>query len=551
MSSVGQTGDNSVNVSGLDQKQVLNPVDFFDEHVKRGYDGKISQSHNDILLEEKIPNTHRLTRPKVESFDVNDLRKMQEILLKSEESIAQSNDIKNIAKLNFEDDLSPEANKIKNDLKIMQGVKELENMLGHKLEESKKNELLKFMAESATLSKLSETEDIKSSEIENKKTSSSLVEKDKIDKQNNKTTESKEIKKQVDGNNDTDKIWDDIWLYINGNTSDDEAINFSTEEKKQLAQAQNNFNLVFDKNGYADISVKVGAIIDGPKKLIGEIKSDFSKLTRLMSGDGQLWDTDEITTILSGIQQKMQDNRLKFDQETIKIGQVEREQVSKETINKLREQIKKDEEARNASWISRIFGFIALAVMAVATAAAFATGVGAVAGAALIAAMAMMVVMTVDQEMGGSLIMKPLAQSIMNTFGIDEQTANWIATAIIMAITIALSLGGSAAATATKAASKAAIMTTRATMVAGGATSVGEGAAGIVSGVKKYEAEQLKADAKELNAKMLRIQKLIDDATESIAQALEELQSGHSNIAEIIANNDDTKKRIGRNIKGS
>ena len=564
MSSVEQTDLSNVSFNGLEyaDSQKANGVDFFNEAVKRGYDEKISQSHNDELLEKKLDAQHRLAEPKVKQANIDSLRALEATLQQSSESIIQSDDMKNMADLNFADELNPETHKLQNDLKLMQGAHELENLLGYKLEASKKEELLKFMSEAASLSKLSETEAVDESQKTTEESEAGVSEEQKAYSNAHKFAEKK---------------WDDIWKMVNGevqstNIEEDEDVSapvpwgaaattlsaegagsaqFTDQEKVNLEHAQDAFNLVFADGGYADTAILVSAIIDGPPELIEEIKSDFAKVAALMGKGDELWDTDMITTLLSSIQQKMQDNRLKFDQEAIKLGQIEREKLSKETMNKIAEQIAKAEESEKSGKIGKIFSYIALAVMAIATVAAFATGVGAVAGAALIAAMAMMIVMTVDQEMGGELIMKPMAESIMSTFGVDEQAANWIATAIIMAIIIALSLGGGAGVGAAEGASKAAVMATRATMVAGGAASIGEGAAGISSGVQKHDAEQLRADAKELTADMLRVQQLIDDASESIQQALEELQAGHANIAAIMANNDDVKKLVGRNIKGS
>ena len=303
-----------------------------------------------------------------------------------------------------------------------------------------------------------------------------------------------------------------------------------------------------DKFSFFDATTKLNALISGPPELVKEIKNEYNQLAKMMTKGDQLWDTDMISTMLSSIQQKMQDNRLKFDQENIKISQVEKERLSTKVINDLKEAIEKTDKAKKASGISKIFGYIGIAVMVAVTAIALISGVGAPAAILMITALFLTIVMTIDQETGGH-VMKKITQGIQDAFGVDEETANWIAMGVIMAIMLALSFGGGAAGASAAGASKFAAMASKAGLIIGGGTAVAEGSAKAASAGYSYQASMLQAESKENKAKMLRIQQLIDEATESLQQALEDIQAGHARIAAIISNNDDTKKQLGRNLR--
>ena len=504
MSSVGQPSTGGV--TGAD-KTGFQPVEYFDDSVKRGYDWKASQSRNDAIQEGKAQAKHRLAQPTVASPGIDSMKGLKAAFSETGSISVNPEDLENINK-----ELSPKVKSLQNNLKVMQGIQQMESTTGQKLDPSKMGELIKTMAEPTP-----------------------------------------------ELNESTDKIWEGIWKSVedhNKNTPEIKKMTggtvgrFTDEDKAQLKQAEKMFNLTFGKDGFADVGIKVNAINGGPKELINEIKSDYQKIASLMNKGDNLWDTDMLATMLSSIQQKMQNNRLKFDQENIKLGQVEKEQLSKKTISKIRESIEKTEKAKKANSIGKIFSYIGLAIMAVMTVVMIATGVGVVAAGFMIAAMALMIAMTVDQEMGGELMMKPMTKFIQNTFGVDEEKASYIAMGVMMAIMIALSFGAGAGGGAAAGASKFGVMASRVGMVTSGAAAVGEGSSKVAAGVYTYEASMLQADSKEIKAKMLRLQQMIEDATESLQQALEDLQAGHSRIAAIMSNNDDTKKQLGRNLKG-
>ena len=123
----------------------------------------------------------------------------------------------------------------------------------------------------------------------------------------------------------------------------------------------------------------------------------------------------------------------------------------------------------------------------------------------------------------------------------------------------AASTGATVGATAANAASTAATTgakvanalsnLTRILQLVNGAAMVGDGAASIANSTYTYQADMLRAEAHEDKAFMLRIQQAIEDATESLATAIEELQQGYSIAASIITANHETKTTLSRNLR--
>ncbi|MDP0588167.1 MAG: type III secretion system translocon subunit SctE [Candidatus Endonucleobacter bathymodioli] len=510
MPSIGESGASSV--VNLDKVGYLPTDNVVDDRVKRGYDLTSSQSRREIPQENNLQFRHRLEQPVVASTNGASIEAFKKLAQDSGATSIKMEDFKN-AKA----ELKPAVKVIVKNVKVMQGIKQLESMKGKELDPSTKTELIKMIATPL------------STEAES-----------------------------------TDETWKSIWQAVDGesqsvgdakNVNGSLSVKLTEGQKSQLKQAEKVFNLTFGKDGFAETTVKVNALAGEPKGLVDEIKSDYQKISRLMLAGDNLWDTDMLATMLSAIQSKMQTNRLTFDQETIKIGLVEKERMGKKTIAKLKEAIVKADEAKSSSALSKLFGYIALGIMAIVTVVMIASGVGAVAAGFMIAAMALTVVMMVDQEMDGELITKPFTKLLVNQFNLSEEEAGYIVAAVVLVIMIALAVasGGAGASgvagIASKVAAKVADVAARVGQIAGGAAQVVSGGAQIASGVYTYESEMLKADSKELQAFMLRLQQTLDDALESLKAALEELQDGHSRIASIMSDNDDTKKQLGANIK--
>ncbi|MDP0561004.1 MAG: type III secretion system translocon subunit SctE [Candidatus Endonucleobacter sp. (ex Gigantidas childressi)] len=509
MSSIGQSGVNSVvnqdNIGHLPADNVVK------DSVKRGYDEASSQSRRDIGQENKLQFQHRLDQPVASAAKGANLETFKKLSEKSGATSIKQEDLQNVS-----EKLSPEVKALEDNVKVILGIQKLETMTGKELDQSTKSELVELITTPL------------SSEAES-----------------------------------ADEAWESIWQSVDGqvknvgdtkNVDGSLSVKLTDDQKAGLKQAEKVFNLTFGKDGFADATVRVNALTNGPKGLVDEIKSDYQKISSLILKGDQLWDTDMLTTMLSTLQGKMQDNRLVFDQETIKIGMAEKEMMSKKSIAKLKESVKKADEAANASFISKIFSYIALAVMAVVTVVMIASGVGAVAAGFMIAALVVSATMMVDQEMDGALITKPLT-SALEGLGLSKEAAGYLAMAIVLVVMIVLAVasGGASSAGAagitSKLGAKVAEVASKIGQIAGGAAEIASGAAQVATGVYSYESTTLTAESKDIQAFMLRLQQAIDDATESLQSALEELQTGHSRIAAIMSSNDDTKKQLSANIK--
>ncbi|AMO57850.1 hypothetical protein GZ77_12805 [Endozoicomonas montiporae] len=335
-------------------------------------------------------------------------------------------------------------------------------------------------------------------------------------------------------------------------------------------------------NAFEDTMTRIAAITDIPEDLQKGIQADVTNLTKAVLQNKDLLDIDAATTMITELQSKLQNERIKFDEQTIRIGQMNREEASSKRISQITEAIEKANKAKASGWIGRIFSYIALAVMAVAAIAMVATGVGAVAGGMMFAALALSVTMVASSETNNFM---------MKIFG-DGEGAQAGATAFWTSLSILLSLGaagaasgaanaasagakvaGTAANTAASGASTGASVTATATNTAAkaaataakfssmmdrlkkvaqgvqGAATIGDGAASTASAVYSYQAENLKADALDQKAFMLRIQQSIDDAMEGLQRAIDELQSGYSVATNIIKANHDTKSTLARNLR--
>ncbi|PJE79761.1 hypothetical protein CI610_01263 [invertebrate metagenome] len=288
--------------------------------------------------------------------------------------------------------------------------------------------------------------------------------------------------------------------------------------------------------------------ITGPQDLKAEIINDYKKLQKLMMvGNKELWDSDIITMQLVQIQEKLQNNRLKFAQETINIAKIEREQATAKTIKNLREQIAKADQKESANCAQKAFGWIGFVVLVVT---AVVTGIvsGGAAAAPLMVAAAVTLMFLIDGETGGTIM-----SGMVEGLGGDLQ-GSILATVIITAVMIALTVAsagmasGAAASTLSSTALRVATNLQRAMAVAGGLTAVGSGATQIATATFAYDIEELKADNKDIQALMLRINQYLEDNEDELQKAIEDLQSGFQSVLSILKSNQDTKSQLIRNM---
>ncbi|MGO0306212.1 type III secretion system translocon subunit SctE [Endozoicomonas acroporae] len=342
---------------------------------------------------------------------------------------------------------------------------------------------------------------------------------------------------------------------------------------------------------FADTFNKVANLKGGPADLQKELQAELKAFTSTFLDSNKTLDVDTATQMLMQIQTKLQDSRLVFNQESIKINEQKRQQISEKRLAKIAESIEKAEEAKESGAIAKIFGYIAVALMAVVMVVMFATGVGSPVAMGLMAAcLALTVMMTVSSETGDW--MNKGVAAIFEAFGADEDKAMIGAMVFWSSLILVMSLGGafagggaSAAATAANAtsqgtaaaaggASSAATVTasatttaatataktakmaavtarcTQAAKAAGGAAMIADGTAGAYTTTLNYDADMLRAEAKELYAWMLANQHAIDNITEDIQKVIEDMQQVWQVMTSMMKDNHDTMTKLNSSLKG-
>ena len=184
-------------------------------------------------------------------------------------------------------------------------------------------------------------------------------------------------------------------------------------------------------NVFEDVLTRFTAIKQIPDDLKKGIQNDVTKLTQAVLNNKDFLDIDSATTMITKLQSQLQNERIKFDEQTIRLGQMNRSEASDKRIRQITEAIEKANKAKETSFFGKIFGYIAMAVMAVAAVAMVATGVGAVAAGMMFAALALTATMVISSETNNFM---------MKIFG-DGKDAQIGAMAFWTGLSIVLSLG--------------------------------------------------------------------------------------------------------------
>ncbi|WP_422489012.1 type III secretion system translocon subunit SctE, partial [Endozoicomonas sp. ALE010] len=109
------------------------------------------------------------------------------------------------------------------------------------------------------------------------------------------------------------------------------------------------------------------------------------------------------------------------------------------------------------------------------------------------------------------------------------------------------------AATATAKTAKMAAITTRCTQAArltGGAAMIADGSVNVHITNLNYDADMLRAEAKELYAWMLANQHAIDNLTEDIQKVIEDMQQVWQVMTSMMKDNHDTMTKLNSSLKG-
>ncbi len=334
----------------------------------------------------------------------------------------------------------------------------------------------------------------------------------------------------------------------------------------------NKLNTAFNK--FEDIVIHYQAITDIPPEVKTRVDASIKTFVDKALSKDPVLDTDTAITLLTQIQSELQHNRIEFNQEQIRVKKDESEHQTNEKIEKIRESIEKQKEAQETSLAMKIFGWLAVIFMAIITAVAAVVTGGAATGL-MVAALAITITMQVSNEAGSTWM--------MDMFG-NSEDAKIGAMVFWSALIIALSLGAAAAGGAAGAGSAAgstasnassagatvsataanatstglnlsakttAILTkiSQVTQLVNGATLVADGATTIVNANQNYDADILRAEARQIQAYIQRNQQAIDDLAEALERAIEDLQSGYTSLTNIIRDNHDTKTTISRNLR--
>lgn len=384
-----------------------------------------------------------------------------------------------------------------------------------------------------------------------------------------------------------DELIDNLLTLADPKSPDNSLAQMHSMSAQISAKLEGDNSLENLNNLFADTINKIANLKGGPAELHAKLQNDLKAFNAAFLGSKGALDVDSATLMLMQIQTQLQDNRLKFDQQNIKVNQVSREQASQERMGKILDSIEKAEKAKDAGLISKIFGGIAVALMAIVAAvmvagAVFTGGASAIAAAGLmVAATALVITMTVSAETGnwmmevfgtsknakiGAMVFWSVlimamtlgAAGITGVAGSASAAANTTATGAGAAAsagggTATVTASATTAATTAARSAKIAAMTTRFTkvvQVANGAAMVGDGSASAVSTTYNYDADMLRAEAKELHAWIMHNQHVIDDMVEDIRKVIEEMQQGYSVVASILKDNHETKSKLIGSIKG-
>ncbi len=224
---------------------------------------------------------------------------------------------------------------------------------------------------------------------------------------------------------------------------------------------------------------------------------------------------------------------------------------------KIKESIKKMEEANKANKAARIFSWIgaALAVLA-AVVTTVVTG-GAAAAFAIAGAVIAVTSLTLSETGAMDKMIEGLAKALQST-GLSKNDAKLAASLIInltiMAASLGCSIGGMAtgmtqiakAAAETISAVAKAIHT--ASSIANTAVGIGGLAAGIATTVTGYNSALAEADVTELGKIIAELQRRLEESQEELEAILQAIQNCMSQIAEILSSATDTQSEIASKI---
>jgi len=291
---------------------------------------------------------------------------------------------------------------------------------------------------------------------------------------------------------------------------------------------------------------------------------------------------EDMAAVLVALQGKTQDAQLATAKEGIKTNQKKLEDQNQRAMDKIKEWAKKCEEASAKEkaggvlgWFKKIFTAVAAAFAVVAAAVATAATGGAAAPLLALAVLGLAssvvdIASAIDKEMGGkgfdhvtqwmdpaSLIGKGFGE-LAKAMGADEQqvaivsaTFAVVATIAIMAASVVLT-GGASAASELSNLSKMLLTAARVGQavagVASGATQAAKGGVDIAVAVDQNKADLLQADKKKIDAIIAKLQKQMEDDREDVKKVLNEMMEGMNIVSQMIASAGQSRAQLTANL---
>jgi hypothetical protein len=227
--------------------------------------------------------------------------------------------------------------------------------------------------------------------------------------------------------------------------------------------------------------------------------------------------------------------------------------LNAEKLAKIQEQLENMKSKGILDGFLKAFKWIGMVLGAIASVAAIAAG--AVTGNPLliaggIVALTMSVNAMVSEGTDGKVSIGAGVAALAEKCGASEDVARWIGFGMETAITLVgagISIGGGVAqlgsAVAT-AAAKTVNMVSLGLNIAQGVTTVGQGAAQITGAVYDYRIAQAKADMKDLEAILARIQQAMENEESFLESVMERVQDLFGKVTDIVKGNAEAQTAV-------
>ncbi|MBI1247933.1 YopB/SseC family type III secretion system translocon subunit [bacterium] len=276
--------------------------------------------------------------------------------------------------------------------------------------------------------------------------------------------------------------------------------------------------------------VEIGLTVD--PEVTTKLATYMNDVVEPVLEEPQTFDTSEMMMALAELNKELGEAGVDFAKEGIQINKESLKAKSEERLKKIQEAIKKLSQSDKSGKIGKIFGWIGIAVALVAAAAAVVLTGGA---AMAIFAVAVAVVSAVVMGMQETGAMDKVLEAMGKAFGLQgdqldkfKMWANIAIMAVLMIAGLVSGVGVAKALQGVELATQLAMTMSKvaqAAEVIGGAAAIGGGAATIASSVQGYEATMASAQAKEFMAWITKLQASIDQQTDELQKAMEQLQS--------------------------